>query len=67
VGYITLALQVIIALPKIFEFIGGSIKAWQEQERRAREMAHQNALKKLKEAKTEEEIREANRELAKNP
>lgn len=64
---IPLILQVIVALPKLFELISSAIKSWQAHAALQEEAAHRDAMTKLKNSKTEQEQKDALNNIVDHP
>lgn len=65
-GWLSGLVQFVIAIPKIWSIIKdiqAALKRYQEQQK---EKAHEDAVRKLKDARTEDEIKDAMRDLARN-
>ena len=60
-------IQLLMSLPKILSAINAFIKQMEERARAKEELAHKEAMRKLEQAKTEEEIKNAFRDVVKHP
>lgn len=60
-------IQFILALPQIISFLRDMIKLFNKTKKDFVENKHQDAVQKMDDAKTEEEIKNAQKDLAKHP
>ena len=59
-------LQVILALPRIYEIVKSIYDSWRAMQDRAEKISHEDAMNKLREAKSVEEQEAAFRDIVKH-
>lgn len=62
-SYIKALIQLLIAIPKVFELLKGLWDLYDQSKKQAEEKKRLEAIEKLKQAKTDEEIFRANRDV----
>jgi len=60
-------IQILMAIPKIISALNEFFKAMDERAKAKEKIAHDEAMRKLKDAKTEEDQKNALRDLVKHP